>query len=79
MSITINDPALLAQLKAVNGPVDLRGPDGEFLFTITPPFGKPPPGFVSPISDEEFQRRREKYRDGKPLSEILKRLESTSQ
>ena len=75
MTITINDPVLLAQLKATSGSVELRGPDGDFLGAFQTPFGKPPPGYVPPITDEEMKRRRMTYRDGKPLAEILARLE----
>lgn len=73
MSITITDPNLLAQLAGASAPVEVRGPNGEYLGTFQPPFGKPPLGYAPPISDEELERRRQ-FRDGKPLSEILKRL-----
>jgi hypothetical protein len=74
MSITITDPALLAQLAAATGPVEVRDPAGNLIGRFeTTREGKPPPGVKSPISDEELQRRRQ-YRDGKPLSEILQRL-----
>ena len=75
MSITINDPVLLAQFKAANGSVEIRGPDGDFLGAFQTPFGKPPPGYVPPITDEELARRRAMYRDGKSLAEILAKLE----
>jgi hypothetical protein len=74
MSIAITDPALLAQLAAATGPVEVRDPAGNLIGRFETTWeGKLPPGVKSPISDEELQRRRQ-YRDGKPLSEILERL-----
>ena len=75
MSITINDPVLLEQLRSITGPTEAFDPNGVFLGTFQTIFGIPPKGYIPPISDEEMRRRRETYRDGKPLSEILKRLE----
>ncbi len=74
MSITITDPALLAQLAAACDPVEVRGPDGEYIGTFQPPFGKPPPGLKIPFSDEELERRRQR-RTGRPLKDILRDLE----
>ncbi len=74
MSITITDPALLAQLAAASDPVEVRGPGGEYLGTFQPPPGKLPAGFKLPISDEELERRRQ-CRDGRPLKDILRDLE----
>jgi hypothetical protein len=77
MSITITDPGLLAQLAQSSGVVEFKDPDGRTLGTFTPePFGKPPPGYLPPISEEEIARRRQLYQNGKPLAEILKRLQS---
>ncbi len=77
MSITITDPGLLAQLAQSSGVVELKDPNGRALGTFTPePFGKPPPGYTPPISEEEIERRRQLYQNGKPLAEILKRLQS---
>jgi hypothetical protein len=75
MSITITDPALLAQLAAARNPVEVRGPDGEYIGTFQPPLGTPPPGFKVPFSDEELERRRQS-RTGRPLKDILRDLES---
>ena len=69
MSITITDPVLLAQLAALQGSVEVHGPNGEFVGTFAAKV-------KSPVSDEELERRRQTYHDGKPLSEILRELES---
>jgi hypothetical protein len=76
MSITITDPALLAQFAAARDPIEVRGPDGEYIGTFQPPLGVPPPGFKIPISDEELERRRRENRTGRPLADILKDLEA---
>ena len=73
MSITITDPVLLAQLVAAREPVELRGPNGEFVGTFHPPFGVPRPGFKPPISDDEMERRRQE-KTGRPLKDILRDL-----
>ena len=76
MTITITDPALLAQLTAANGLVELKAPDGRTVARfVTENFGKPPPGFVSPFTDEELEERR-KERTGRPLKDILRDLEA---
>ena len=74
MSITITDPSLLAQLAAVSGSVELRGPNGEYMGTFQPPRGVPRPGSDIRISDEELERRRQE-RTGRPLKDILRDLE----
>lgn len=76
MSITITDPQLLAQLAAAHNPVDVHGPNGEYIGTFQPPAGKPPAGFVLPWSDEEIERRFRENRTGRPLADILKDLEA---
>jgi hypothetical protein len=76
MSITITDPTLLAQLAAAPGFVELRTPDGRVIGTFfLDGYGVPPPGVKSPVSDEEFEEAR-KQTGGKPLVEILKRLQA---
>jgi len=76
MSITITDPTLLAQLSQASGVTELLDPSGRLIGTFqTETFGLPPSGYVPPISDEEIERRRQQYRSGKPLSEIMKRLQ----
>ena len=75
MSITISDPSLFAQLLAVRGPVEVRGPDGEHVGTFQPFDGKLPPGVKSPFTDEQMAEFR-KQRTGRPLADILRDLES---
>jgi hypothetical protein len=75
-TIVITDPELLAKLAAADGQIVFQGPTGDTVKTVeTQPFGVPPSGYVPPISDEELERRRQQYRSGKPLSEIMKRLQ----
>ncbi len=75
-TIVISDPELLAKLAAANGQIIFEGPTGDLVQTVeTVPFGLPPAGYVPPISDEEIERRRQQHRAGKPLSEIMKRLQ----
>lgn len=74
MSITITDPNLLAQLAAAGGVVKLTDPSGGVIGTLhKEPFGKPPPGYVYPISDEELERRRSET-TGRSLGEIIRDL-----
>lgn len=71
MSITITDPALLAQFAAA-GVVQLTDPSGGVIGTLhKEPFGAPPAGYVPPISDEEIARRRREYKSGRTLDEIF--------
>ncbi len=75
-TITITDPELLAKLAAAEGRIVFRSPAGEAVKTVaTLPRFAPPPGVKSPISDEEFEEAR-KQTGGKPLAEILKRLQA---
>ena len=77
MSITITDPILLSQLVQASELTELLDPSGRVIGTFqVGAFGMPPPGYVPPISDEEIERRRQQYRTGKPLADIMKRLES---
>ena len=76
MSITITDPKLIAELTQTNGVIELLDPAGRLIGTFqTEAFGLPPQGYVPPISDEEIERRRQQHRSGKPLTEIMKRLQ----
>lgn len=68
MSITITDPVLLAQLASLQGTIEIHDPNGGCVGTFRAKV-------KSPISDDELDRRRQ-FRDGKPLAEILMRLES---
>ena len=75
MSITVTDPALLALLSAARDPVEVRGPNGEYVGTFQPPLGQLPPGVKSPFTDAERAERR-KDRTGRPLRDILRDLEA---
>lgn len=76
MSITITDPALLAQLRQAADVVELRDPDGNVIGTFAVEgLGKLPPGVKSPFSREEMEERR-KVRTGRPLKDILRDLEA---
>ena len=72
-TITISDPALLAQLAALEGVAELRDPAGTLLVRAERPYGALPPGVRSPFSDEEMAERR-KQRTGRPLADIMKDL-----
>jgi hypothetical protein len=74
MSITITDPALLAQLRLASDVVELKDPDGNVLgrFAIEG-LGKLPPGVKSPFTREEMEERR-KVRTGRSLKDILRDL-----
>ena len=75
-SITITDPALLAQLAATTGPVVFRGPNGECVrMGALAAAGEPPPGFKSPISDEEFEEARKRPDSGITLAEFWRQVE----
>ena len=79
-TIVITDPELLAKLAAADGQIVFQGPNGDTVTTAeVVPFGAPPPEYVPPISDEEIERRRQQHRSGKPLSEIMKRLQANQQ
>jgi hypothetical protein len=71
VTITITDPAVLAQLEKADGPIAFKGPDGRTIrWAEAIPAGKLPAGFKSPLSDEEFEERR-KQTGGRPLADIL--------
>ena len=73
-NIVISDPDLLAKLAAAEGQIIFRGPSGDTIKTAeVVNFGTPPPGVISPISDEEFEEAR-KQTGGSPLSEVWKRI-----
>jgi len=77
MSITITDPALLAQLRQANAVVEFRDPDGNLLGTFAVEgLGKLPPGVKSPFTREEMEERRRQHRSGRPLKDILRDLEA---
>jgi len=74
MSIVITDQALLEQLIHAAGTVEVCDPNGTFLGTFAPPYGKLTPGVRSPFTDEEIERRRQEP-VGRPLADILRDLE----
>lgn len=77
MSIMITDPALLAQLNAAKGAIEVCGPDGRVLRTfIQEGYGKMPPGVKSPVSDEEFEEARKQPDSGITLQEFWQRIQS---
>ena len=77
MSITITDPALLAQLRQASCTVELCDPDGNVLGTFAiEGLGKLPPGVKSPFTREEMEERRKNNRTGRPLKDILRDLEA---
>jgi hypothetical protein len=74
MSITITDPALLAQLRQTADVVELKDPDGNVLGTFANEGrGRLPPGVKSPFTDEQRAAMR-KERTGRPLKDILRDL-----
>lgn len=77
MSITITDPALIAQLRQAGSTVELKDPEGNVLGTFAVEgLGKLPPGVKSPFTREEMEERRQKHRSGRPLKDILRDLEA---
>ena len=76
MSITINDPELLAMLRSAEEALEFVDPDGRALGTFAATeFGRLPPGIVSPFTDSELAERR-KNRTGRPLADILRDLQA---
>ncbi len=75
MTITISDPALVAQLLNSNGTIELQSSEGYVLgrFTTEGMF-KLPPGVKSPFTDEELLELR-KQRTGRPLADVLRDLQ----
>ncbi|MCI0703775.1 MAG: hypothetical protein L0241_22175 [Planctomycetia bacterium] len=75
-TITITDPELLAKLAAANGQIIFRGPGGEPVKTVsTVPYGVPPPGVKSPVSDEEFEEARKSPDSGITLAEFWEKVQ----
>ena len=76
MTITITDPALLAQLRALDGSPELRDAEGHLLGYVEPPPRAPlPPGVEVPFTQEELAELR-KQRSGRPLGDFFRDLES---
>ena len=79
VSITITDPALLAQLRQAADVVELKDPDGDVLGKFSAEgLGTLPPGVKSPFTPEQMDERR-KQRSGRPLKDILRDLEARGQ
>jgi hypothetical protein len=75
MSITVTDPALLAQLLQAADVVELKHPDGRVLGRfVAEGLGKLPPGVTSPFTDADRAEMR-KQRTGRPLKDILHGLD----
>jgi len=74
MSITITDPALLAQLAQASGTTALRDPSGRVIgtFQVLPP-NTLPPGFKIPFTEEQLAEFS-KQRTGRPVGDVLKDL-----
>ena len=73
---TITDPVLLEQIAKTKGYLELRDPEGFCIGRIEKEWlGKLPPGMKSPLSDEEFEKRRKEPEDGRTLAEIIADLE----
>lgn len=76
MTITLRDPALIAELIRANKSVELHDPEGRVIGRFTPEtFGMLPPGVRSPFSEKEMEERR-KDQTGRPLADILRDLEA---
>lgn len=74
-TITITDPELLAKIVAAEGRIVFRGPSGEPVKSAdTVPYGVPPPGVKSPISDEEFEEARKQPNSGISLAEFWEKV-----
>jgi hypothetical protein len=77
MSITITDPALLAQLTQAGGVVEVKDPTGRVIGTfILDGYGKLPPGVKSPYTDEEIEEARKEPDSGVTLAEFWKRVQN---
>jgi len=75
MSITITDPALLAQLREA-GSAELTDPEGNVIGTFAAEgLGHLPPGVKSPFTDDQRAEMR-KERTGRPLKDIIRDLEA---
>jgi hypothetical protein len=75
-SITISDPALIAQLM-VSDVVHIKDTSGHVLGLFTSDgLGKLPPGVKSPFTDEEMVECCKRPKTGRPLTDILRDLEA---
>lgn len=75
MSITISDPVILAQIRAVHGTVDILDPQGQLVATLESKSAyQLPLNVKSPFTLEEIEQRRAQYSNGKSLSVVMKRI-----
>lgn len=75
-TITITDPALVEQLLR-DGAGVFRDASGRVLMKFrATAIGEPPPGVVSPFTEEVLAERR-KDLTGRPLADILRDLQRT--
>lgn len=74
--VDIADPALLAKLASSNGAILFRGPNGEQIRWAQPvPPGQLPAGIRPPITDEEFEKLRQRPDSGITLAEFWQKVE----
>jgi hypothetical protein len=74
-TITITDPALLAQLAAAEGQIVFRGPTGEAVKTVaTVREGSLPAGVKSPFTDEQIEEARKSPNSGITLAEFWEKV-----
>jgi hypothetical protein len=73
-TITITDPALLAQLVQASGIVVFQDPAGRVLaaYTAAGAVRRAPPGVI-PFTDEELAELS-KQRTGRPIGDVLRDL-----
>ena len=77
MTITITDPDLLAQVRAIEGNCELRDAEGRLVGYVKPPPLAPlPPGVESPFTEEELAARRGDRTGCRPLGDFLRDLEA---
>ena len=76
MTITINDPDLISAFERDNPGVEIKDAAGNVIATIyrKEGFGKPPPGFTIPFTEEELAEHK-KQKGGRPFADVLRDLE----
>ena len=81
MGFIVADDALLARLYGIVEPVEIRGPDGKVLGHYTPVLSPEQEAFYARAAElfnvEEAERiAAAEHGQGRPLKEILRRLEA---
>jgi len=81
MGVLLSD--LPEPLRRANAPVEVIDDSGRVAGWFQPipanvPSGVSPLGYNPPVLETEIQKRRERYRSGKTLVEIMQRLEAES-